>query len=783
MKLEEVIGSDLPPETFDEVYRTLLRGLRRKKGFGLFFVVQSDHTQGTHIIEQVRKDLPQKKIAVLEIDRKTQTLYDKIDELREKTLFDILFIRGIENALYEYEDTKRLSGWAEEETYAYSWKGVPPILSHLNQQRERFSQDFHCSFVFLTPSFAIDYFIQRAPDFFDWRSGVFHFPLTKEELQLRATKLLEDSFEECLKLTDEERVVKTLEIKSLIAENCNTCESNAKFLLKEGLLFFSGNKYEKALTSCDKALQIEPNNYLAWGNRGCVLLQLEQYEEAVASFDKVVEIKPDYHQIWDIRGKLLIALGRYNEALTSWEKLVNLTPNESEAWNIRGVTLLIVERYQEALESVDKAIALDSDQYYFWKNRGVILMIMEHYEEAVLSFDKAIDINPNEYNTWKDRGLTLGNLERYAEAVQSFENAITLKPDEYSLWVAHGIALGNLGKDAEAMSSFNKALLINCDDYNIWRNRGIALKNLGKYEEAIVSFDKAIGLNADEYSLWYDRGLSLGKLELYEESLVSFDRAIDLTSDDYNIWQNRGITLIRLERYEEALASFEQIIILKPDHYEAWDKKGFILNYLRRIPEAIASFNKAIDIEPRAISAYNTLGRIYYEQGDFELALKLLNRAIELNPQGDSLLWNNLGFLAIMQNKLKKAQSCLNRSLQIKANWFLPIFNLGLINVLKRQFKEAKRIIAKSLKCCDCDGDQEKLYFALGRIALGNKQEGLQNLQEIINALTHDSKIAIIRAGVLESAEILARYPSQFPGIDQALAMLQITLIKSSQTC
>ncbi len=228
MTLEEAIAPDLPPETFEEVYRTLLRALRRKKGFGLFFVVQSDHTQGNQIIEQVRKDLPQKKIAVLEIERKTQTLYDQIAELREKEAFDILFFKGIENALYAYEDTRRLSGWTEEEIYAYSWKGVPPLLNHLNQQRERFSQDFSCSFVFLTPSFAIDYFIQRAPDFFDWRSGMFHFPLTEEELQVRATKLLADSFEECLKLTDEERVVKTLEIKNLISESFNNLESTAK---------------------------------------------------------------------------------------------------------------------------------------------------------------------------------------------------------------------------------------------------------------------------------------------------------------------------------------------------------------------------------------------------------------------------------------------------------------------------------------------------------------------------------------------------------------------------
>ena len=184
-----IAPDSLPPETFDQVYRRLFRALRRKKGFGLFFVVQSDYRQVNQIIEQLRRDLPQKKISVLPIKRETQKVYDQIAELREQEGFDILVIRGIEQALYEYEDTKRLSGWNATEIYTYSWKGVPPILSHLNQQRERFGTDFPCSFVFVVPSFVLNYFIQRAPDFFDWRSGLFHFPLTEEERQVRLEEL------------------------------------------------------------------------------------------------------------------------------------------------------------------------------------------------------------------------------------------------------------------------------------------------------------------------------------------------------------------------------------------------------------------------------------------------------------------------------------------------------------------------------------------------------------------------------------------------------------------
>ena len=40
----------------------------------------------------------------------------------------------------------------------------------------------------------------------------------------------------------------------------------------------------------------------AWYNRGLVLLQLERYEEAIASFDRAIQIRSDEHQLWYFQG-------------------------------------------------------------------------------------------------------------------------------------------------------------------------------------------------------------------------------------------------------------------------------------------------------------------------------------------------------------------------------------------------------------------------------------------------------------------------------------------------
>ncbi len=105
--------------------------------------------------------------------RQSETLYPEMWSAYQTQAFDIGFVLGVDQAMLGYEDTQRLAGWNAEEIYHTSWKGVPSLLGHLNRQRETFAENLPVAIVFLVPSFVIDYFVQRAADFFDWRSGFF----------------------------------------------------------------------------------------------------------------------------------------------------------------------------------------------------------------------------------------------------------------------------------------------------------------------------------------------------------------------------------------------------------------------------------------------------------------------------------------------------------------------------------------------------------------------------------------------------------------------------------
>ncbi|MEH2094574.1 hypothetical protein CDG77_32125 [Nostoc sp. 'Peltigera membranacea cyanobiont' 213] len=587
---------DLPPEP-EEAYQDLLRALKRKSGFGLFFV-QCTPGEADKFIVKLPQEIPQKNIAVLPLFEAIDNLYQPVAEFVKDKQVDILLIKGLEYSLYKYE--KRSFGEITEGQFS-NLTSVPHILNHLNQQRERFRDDFPISFVFLLRSFSINYFIHRAPDFFDWRSGVFELPTTPEVIEQESNRLLlEGDYKEYLKLSHEQKIEKIIEIQDLLTEKHKPDNSQASLLFKLGNLLFAAKEYEQAIASYDQALKIQPDHYKTWIYRGAVLCDyLQRFEEAIASFDQALKIKPDDEKGWYNRSIALNNSGRYEEALVSYDQALHIKPDDDKAWESRGNVLWILERYEEALASNDQALQIKPDNHTIWHNRGIALKDLGRNEEAIASFDQALEFQPNDYHAWSNRGIALRNLGQYEEAIASDDQALKINSNYYEAWNNRGVVLcDNLQRYEEAIISFDEVLKIQADNYVAWSNRGIALRNLGRYEEEIVSYDQALKFKPDDHQAWYNRGYTLGNLKRYKEEIASYDQALKFKPDYHQAWSNRGNVLMNLGRYEEAIASYDQVLKFKPDDHQAWYTRGSALIKLGRWREGNNNISKAIEINP-----------------------------------------------------------------------------------------------------------------------------------------------------------------------------------------
>jgi tetratricopeptide (TPR) repeat protein len=474
-------------------YRALVRSLRWTEGFGVSFV-QCSVATGNDLVERVRRDLAGKTIEVLTLKAEDTNLFDCVEALPNRDKIDVLFVQGLEQSIYAYE---RSQAWeTPSDAYTYSEASVPRLLSHLNLNRELFYQRFKFFFVFLVPTFVLKYVSRRAPDFFDWRSGVLEFPADAEMAEREYERLyFLGDYIEYLTWTVAERIQRILEIQAWLDEPEITLKRQANLLFEQALLFNASQEHKEAIASYDKALEIKPDYHTAWYNRGTSLADLGRTEEAIASYDKALEIKPDYHTAWYNRGNSLDKLGRYEEAIASCDQALRIKPDKYEAWFNRGVSLSELGRYKEAIASYDKALEIKPDEPNVWYSRGYALFELERYEEAIASYDKALEIKPDDHMAWNNRGLLLAALERYEEAIASYDKALEIKPDDHIAWNNRGLLLSELGRYEEAIASYDKALEIKPDDAWSLFNKACCYALQNQIDPALDCLQQAIALN------------------------------------------------------------------------------------------------------------------------------------------------------------------------------------------------------------------------------------------------------------------------------------------------
>jgi tetratricopeptide (TPR) repeat protein len=111
---------------------------------------------------------------------------------------------------------------------------------------------------------------------------------------------------------------------------------------------------EKAIECFDKAIALEPLNYLAWANKGFILKQLERTEDALMCYDRAIMLKPDYTNAWYNKGVLLGTKGNLQEAMSCFDKVLEIDPQHNLAIKHQKIIEDLLSRKQSTIVRVRK---------------------------------------------------------------------------------------------------------------------------------------------------------------------------------------------------------------------------------------------------------------------------------------------------------------------------------------------------------------------------------------------------------------------------------------------
>lgn len=142
----------------------------------------------------------------------------------------------------------------------------------------------------------------------------------------------------------------------------------------EGLCFalYGAGRFHEALTSCARALELDPNRADARTNHANALLALGRAREAKDEFDLALAVRPASAEALVNRGLALMMLGQPEEAMSSYRQALDVDPNFAEAHNVIGVALARSGQRDAARAAFERAVRLDPENPEYRANLRAI---------------------------------------------------------------------------------------------------------------------------------------------------------------------------------------------------------------------------------------------------------------------------------------------------------------------------------------------------------------------------------------------------------------------------
>ena len=264
---------------------------------------------------------------------------------------------------------------------------------------------------------------------------------------------------------------------------------------------YSNGNYKAAITNYTKAIDMDPNDYMAFSNRGLAKYNLKDYAGAISDYTKAIDLNSKKAYFFSNRG-----IAKYN-----------------------------LNDCAGAILDYSRAIDLDSKEAYFFSNRGLAKKYLKDYAGAISDYTKAIEIDPSKTKFYIERATAKYYLKDYAGAISDYTKAIEIDPDAPSTYNQRGFAKYNLKDYAGAIADYDRAIELDPAVDHYYRQKAKSYYELQNYQAAKVNSTKAIELDPNDAYNYLLRAWHNYKLGDSSNACRDIKKAIELSPDVHNI--------------------------------------------------------------------------------------------------------------------------------------------------------------------------------------------------------------------------------------------------------
>ena len=188
-----------------------------------------------------------------------------------------------------------------------------------------------------------------------------------------------------------------------------------------GLSYFIWGKFEEAAASVRKAIELDPDDFVAHWTLGRIHFSTGELEQAIPHFQRVIELQPAFYVAYSDYGQTLLGLGRKAEADDCAQKVLELMPNyllqnpdDSRARMFYAVTLCDVGNREAAVREGTAAIEASPGDSVMLYNAACLYARLGEARRAVDTLRQAIEAGVRNF-AWMKNDPDLDSLRDDAE--------------------------------------------------------------------------------------------------------------------------------------------------------------------------------------------------------------------------------------------------------------------------------------------------------------------------------------------------------------------------------
>ena len=151
-------------------------------------------------------------------------------------------------------------------------------------------------------------------------------------------------------------------------------------------------KFDEAIESYKRAIQINPDYADVYNNLGAALKEKGKFQEAIDSCNNALKIKPDYADAYINIGNVCQEMGNFERAVINYKLALKINSSHAEAYYNMGIALKEIGDLDFAVDCLRSVLRINPKHSEAHGNLGLVLIELGKNEEALLCFQKSNEL-------------------------------------------------------------------------------------------------------------------------------------------------------------------------------------------------------------------------------------------------------------------------------------------------------------------------------------------------------------------------------------------------------